>query len=130
MSKSKPLSKPSSLPYAILWVLTYSISLLLIKKITLPIPLGILLVLLTVAAFGLFIVKFSRDIGSMDEVDVRIHLEAAVIAFALGLLLLMTLGLLDLVLTLKKEDWSYRHLVPYMAIFYFIGLSISRRKYH
>ena len=66
----------------------------------------------------------------MDELAIRIYLEAAVIAFALCLLLLMTLGLLDLVIVLKKEDWSYRHLVPYLAIFYFLGLFIAKRKYN
>jgi hypothetical protein len=65
----------------------------------------------------------------MDEHEVRIQLEAVVVAFALGLLMLMTLGLLDLVVTLKKEDWSYRHVFPYFVIFYFIGLIISKRKY-
>jgi len=65
----------------------------------------------------------------MDEVQVRIQMEAVVIAFSLVLLMIMTLGLLDLVITVKKEDWGYRHLVPYFALFYFIGVVISKRKY-
>lgn len=65
----------------------------------------------------------------MDEVERRIQLEATVIAFTLALLLVMTLGLLDLVVILNKEDWGYRHLIPYLFIFYFAGLLISRRKY-
>lgn len=66
----------------------------------------------------------------MDEVQIRVQMEAVVIAFSFGLLLIMTLGLLDLVVTVSKEDWSYRHLVPYFTIFYFIGLFISKRKYN
>lgn len=66
----------------------------------------------------------------MDEVQIKIQLEAVVIAFSLGLMLLMTLGLLDLFITLNKEDWSYRHIVPLFATFYFTGLYISKRKYH
>jgi hypothetical protein len=65
----------------------------------------------------------------MDEVQIRVQMEAVVIAFSLTLLTIMTLGLLDLVVTLKKEDWGYRHLIPYFVIFYFIGLIISKRKY-
>ncbi len=66
----------------------------------------------------------------MDEVEIRVQMEAVVIAFSLGLLTLMTLGLLDLVITLNKEDWGYRHLFPYFVIFYFVGLIISKRKYN
>ena len=130
MSKSKQVSKNSNVPYAILWALTYIICLLLLKKTSPPPALGLFLALLPIATFGLFIVKFSQEVASMDELAIRIYLEAAVIAFALCLLLMMTLGLLDLVIVLKKEDWSYRHLVAYLAIFYFIGLFIAKRKYN
>ncbi|MEJ7610585.1 MAG: hypothetical protein WKF88_05335 [Ferruginibacter sp.] len=65
----------------------------------------------------------------MDEVERRIQLEAVVWAFTLGLLLLMTLGLLDFVVILKKADWSYIHLIPYFFTFYFLGIVISKRKY-
>lgn len=65
----------------------------------------------------------------MDEVQIKIQMEAVIIAFSLGLMLLMTLGLLDLFVSLNKEDWSYRHLVPLFVTFYFIGLFISKRKY-
>jgi hypothetical protein len=130
MSKTKQVSKNSNVPYAILWALTYIICLLLLKKTSPPPALGLLLALLPVITFGVFIVKFSQEVASMDELAIRIYLEAAVIAFALCLLLMMTLGLLDLVIVLKKENWSYRHLVPYLAIFYFIGLFIAKRKYN
>jgi hypothetical protein len=66
----------------------------------------------------------------MDEVHIKVQLEAVVIAFSLGLLLLMTLGLLDLIISLNKDDWSYRYLVPLFIAFYFFGLFISKRKYN
>ena len=66
----------------------------------------------------------------MDEVQIKVQMEAVVLAFSLGLLLIMTLSLLDLVINLNKENWGYRHLVPYFVIFYFIGLFISKRKYN
>ena len=66
----------------------------------------------------------------MDEVQVKIQMEAVVIAFSLGLLLLMTLGLIELSIQLNKDDWSYRHLLPMFMAFYFFGLVISRNKYN
>ena len=76
-----------------------------------------------------FIYSIIKGVSSMDEVQIRVQMEAVVIAFSLGLLMIMTLGLLDLVVILNKEDWGYRHLVPYFALFYFLGLFISKRKY-
>lgn len=58
----------------------------------------------------------------MDEVQIKVQMEAIVIAFSLGLLLLMTLGLIDLFITLNQENWSHRHLFPILIAFYFAGL--------
>ncbi len=129
MDTTKKASSKKVIFFAILWLITYSISLLVIKKLSPDATTGIVLSFLPVATFALFIFALVRGIASMDEVQIRVQMEAAVIAFSLGLLLLMTLGLLDLVVTLNKEDWGYRHLVPYFALFYIIGLFISKRKY-
>ena len=118
------------LVYAVLWVISYIGSLLVLKSFTLPKEVGIVLTVITALAFTVFIYKYYRSIFFMDEVQIKIQMEAVVIAFSLGLLLILILGLLDLVVALNKEDWSYRHLVPYFAIFYFIGLFISKRKYN
>lgn len=66
----------------------------------------------------------------MDEVQIKVQMEAIVIAFSLSLILLMTLGLLDLIMTLDKADWGYTHVFPFFILFYFIGLFISNRKYN
>ena len=129
MDKTKKTSSNKAAIFAVIWLVTYSISLLTIKKLSPDTTTGVILSLLPVVTFALFIYNFIKGVASMDEVQIRIQMEAAVIAFSLGLLMLMTLGLLDLVVTLNKEDWGYRHLVPYFAIFYFIGLFISKRKY-
>ena len=115
--------------FAGLWIITYTICLLTIKKASPDTTIGIVLSFIPVVTFGLFIYSIIKGVASMDEVQIRIQMEAVVIAFSLGLLTLMTLGLLDLVITIKKEDWGYRHLVPYFALFYFIGLIVSKRKY-
>jgi hypothetical protein len=115
--------------FAALWIVTYTVCLLTIKNATVSTTVGIILSFIPVLTFGLFIRSIIKGVGYMDEVNIRVQMEAVVIAFSLGLLMLMTLGLLDLAITIKKEDWGYRHLVPYFALFYFIGLIISKRKY-
>ena len=112
-----------------LWVTTYLICLLAVKKIAMIKAAAISLSLIPVLTFALFIYFFIKNIRNMDEVEKSIQLEAAVWAFSLGLLLLMTLGALDVVVVLNKKNWGYLSLVPYFVIFYFIGLFISRRKY-
>jgi hypothetical protein len=116
--------------YAIIWVMSYVGSLFALKSLDLPVEVGIALTIVTVLSFAVFIYKYYRSIFFMDEVQIKVQMEAAVIAFALGLLLLMTLGLLDLTLPLNKEDWGFRQIVPFFVVFYFIGLFISTRKYN
>ncbi|HEX8331470.1 MAG TPA: hypothetical protein VF622_02540, partial [Segetibacter sp.] len=115
--------------FAALWFISYTICFLTIKKASPDATTGVIISFIPVLTFALFIYSIIKGVSSMDEVQIRVQMEAVVIAFSLGLLSLMTLGLLDLVITLKKEDWGYRHLVPYFAIFYFIGLIVSKRKY-
>jgi hypothetical protein len=130
MDNSKKHLQDRVYVYAALWLFSYVGSLLALKNLTLAREVGIMLTIIPCLAFALFIYKFYRSIVFLDEVQIKIQMEAAVTGFALGLLLLMVLGLLDLVVTLNKEDWSYRHLIPYFTIFYFIGLFISKRKYN
>lgn len=130
MDKQKKHINDRVLVYAVIWVICYAGSLLALKSFNVPKEAGIVMTVCTVLAFAVFIYKYYRSIFFMDEVQIKIQMEAVVIAFSLGLLLLMTLGLLDLFVTLNKEDWSYRHLVPLFAVFYFAGLFISKRKYN
>ena len=123
----KPFS--SVIIFALVWGIAYAVCLLTIKKASPGTALGIVLSLIPVVAFGLFLYNMIKGAALMDEVQIRIQMEAVVIAFSLGLLTLMTLGLLDLVITINKEDWGYRHLVPYFALYYIIGLVFSKRKY-
>jgi NAD/NADP transhydrogenase beta subunit len=116
--------------YAVIWCLSYVGSLFALKTLDIPKEAGIALTIITVLAFAVFIYKYYRSIYFMDEVQIKIQLEAVVIAFSLGLLLLMSLGLLDLIITLNKNDWSYRDLIPFFFAFYFFGLFISKRKYN
>lgn len=64
-----------------------------------------------------------------DELERRIQLEALAVAFPLTLLLIMTLGLLQVAIDLSMDDWSYRHIWPMLYIFYLIGIMRARRRY-
>jgi hypothetical protein len=65
----------------------------------------------------------------MDELHRRVHLEALAIAFPLTMLLLMVLGLVELVIPLSPDDWSYRHVWQFLPLFYFLGLALTWRRY-
>ena len=115
--------------YAILWCICYIGSLFAIKTLSLSIAVNTLLTLISVLAFSVFIYKYYRSIFFMDEVQIKMQMEAIVFAFSMGLLLISTLGLLDLYIKLNANDWNYRFLVPIFILFYFTGLIIAKRKY-
>ena len=80
-----------------------------------------------VAAIALLaILRGARD---LDELEKRIQLEALAFAFVLAVLFLMTLGLLELAVTLNRDDWSYRHVWAMLPLLYFGGLVLARRRY-
>jgi hypothetical protein len=76
-----------------------------------------------------FLWAAAAHIRSLDELHRRVHLEALSIAYPLAVLLLLTLGLLELAVGLNPNDWSYRHVWPFLPCFYFLGLAIAWRRY-
>jgi hypothetical protein len=117
------------LVYAAIWILSDIGTLFAMKQLEVSREVGIVLTVINALAFALFIYKYYRSIFFMDELQVKVQMEAVVIAFFLGLLLIMTLGSLEMFIDLRKDDWSYRNLIPMFATFYIIGLFISKRKY-
>ena len=89
----------------------------------------IAIVLVPVIPAALFLYFFIRDVRGMDELQRRIQLEALAFAYPLTLLLLMTLGLLQLVMNLNPADWSYRHVWQFVIVFYLFGVWIAARRY-
>ncbi len=85
-----------------------------------------LLPVLPTAVFLWFVVSAVRG---LDELHRRVHLEALAIAYPLAILLLVTLGFLQLAIDLSPENWSYRHVWAYLPIFYCLGLVIAWRRY-
>lgn len=94
-----------------------------------PVWLRVAAALLPVVPTAVALAAIAVSVRGSDELQRRVHLEALAIAYPLAILLLMTLGLLELAVGLKLEDWSYRHTWTYLPIFYFVGLVIAWRRY-
>lgn len=125
--KPKPLTHP--LLWGVLWVLAYFGARFLLEAGPMSTGLRILVSISPGPFFANFLWRFIQGIRELDELDRRIHLEALAVAFPLSILLVMTLGLLELAVPLNPDDWSYRHIWPILFAFYFIGLSVARRRY-
>jgi hypothetical protein len=118
-----------ALPVSAFWVLSYLAARLALKELHLGPGLRVTVALIPVVPTALFLWLVVGNIRSLDELQRRVHLEALAIAFPLAILLLWTLGLLQLAIDLPAGDWSYRHVWVYLPLFYFIGLAIAWRRY-
>ena len=54
---------------------------------------------------------------------------AVAIAYPVVVMLLMTLGLVELVVPLNRDDWSYRHVWQMLGVIYLLGLFLAKRRY-
>jgi DMSO/TMAO reductase YedYZ heme-binding membrane subunit len=113
----------------ILFVLAYFIARVILKQAETAETLRVLAALLPVAPFIWMLWEIVKGIRGLDELEQRIQLEALAVAFPLSLILLMTLGLLEIAIQLPPEDLSYRHVWALLPLFYFIGLIMARRRY-
>lgn len=129
MKRSEPSKGYGVFYLALLWAASYIVSLFVLKESNPGKVAAIVAAVVPAVLFAWCVFSVIKSAANMDEVEVRIQMEAAVLAFALSFILIMTLGLLDLAVELNKEDWGYRHLVPYFMVFYLFGLFMARRKY-
>ena len=107
---------------------TYFGARFLLKQPDAPFPVAIALI--PVPFFVLFILAAVRMSRGLDELEQRIHLEALAFAFPAVLVVLLTLGLLQVAgVSLNSADWSYRHVWAFAFVFYFAGLALARRRY-
>lgn len=120
---------PKPLLAVAVFLVLYFLARLVLKQPDLAQPLRVTVALLPIPVFALFLLSFIRGLKALDELERRIQLEALVIAFPLAILLIMMLGLLELAVPLSPENWSYRHIWPFLTMFYFIGLAIARKRY-
>jgi hypothetical protein len=79
--------------------------------------------------FGWMLWEIVREISVLDELEQRVQLEALAIAFPLTLILLMTLGLLEIAVALPPEDLGYRHVWAMLPVLYYGGLVIAKKRY-
>ena len=114
---------------SVLFVLSYFVARFILEHHDLTDSVRVLAALLPVGPFAWMLWEIIKGIRKMDELEQRIQLEALAIAFPLSLILMMTLGLLELALELSKDDFSYRHVWAMLPVLYFAGLTFARRRY-
>lgn len=130
MTEARSIDRLTANPVipGIAWALIY-IAARFALELELAQRLRVLVALAPVLPFLLTLVGAVRGVRSMDELHRRVHLEALVLAFPLTLLFIMTLGLLELAVGLSADDWSYRHVLPVLIMFYAFGLWRAWRRY-
>lgn len=113
----------------LLWVAFYVVARGLLETAIEPPSLRVAIALLPVPFFVWWLWTWMRGVGQMDELERRIELEALAFAFPIAVVLLMTLGLLDLAIPLNPDDWSPRHVWAMMPALYYMGLWRAKRRY-
>lgn len=126
--KNSNQSRPTIF-WAAVSMATWLGSRIFLMECTYPKPLGYAVVLLTLVPFSLFLWQFFKIIRHGDELERQVQLEALALAFPLTVLGLMKLSLFQMIAPLSIENWSYRHLLPFVFVAYFVGLFLARRRY-
>jgi hypothetical protein len=126
VSNTPLLSRPA--PWVAAWFLAW-IGARVVLESTVPTWLRVVAALAPVPLAGAALLTIVRGARELDELEKRIQLEALAFAFVMAVLLLMTLGLLELAIPLNRDDWSYRHVWALLPMLYFGGLVLARRRY-
>ena len=113
----------------LLWVSVYLLSRGLLELAIPSAPLRVAIALLPTPFFVYYLWTWMKGVGEMDELERRIELEALGFAFPAAVVMLMTLGLLDLAMALSPDDFSLRHIWAMMPLFYYAGLWRAKRRY-
>ncbi len=119
----------NSVVWALIFAVGFAGGTFVLSRYTLAAPVAALVIAINALLFGVYTVKLIRSLRSLDEVQIRIQLEAVSIAFLLSLLLVMVLGMAGLVASFGLGTVSYLYVFPVLFFFYLIGLAVSRRKY-
>ena len=113
----------------LLWVSIYLLSRGLLELISGPGSIRVAIALFPVPFFVWYLWTWFKGAAAMDELQRRIELEALGFAFPAAIVLLMTIGLLDLAITLNPDDWSLHHVWLMLPLFYYAGLWRAKKRY-
>ena len=125
----KAKTKLTNVIWALVFAISFPISVFYLSKYNVQTPLALLIIVVNAILFVVFTAKQLQSIKSLDEVQIRIQLEAVSIAFILSLLVIMTFGMLGLVKALKFEEIDSLYIFAMLFLFYILGLIISTRRY-
>ncbi len=125
----KQKSGLTSVFWALMFAITFAGSVYILSSQDISVSITALTIVINVIVFGIYTLKFIQSIRLLDEVQIRIQLEAVTIAFALSLLTVMVLGLAGLVENLGLNNISYLYIFPLFFAWYFLGFLISKYRY-
>jgi len=113
----------------LLWASVYLLSRGLLELAIPSAPLRVAIALLPTPFFIYYLWTWMKGVSEMDELQRRIELEALGFAFPAAVVFLMTIGLLDLAVTLNPDDWSLHHVWLMLPLFYYAGLWRAKKRY-
>lgn len=113
----------------LLWASIYMLARGAMELEGLPPAARVVMALLPTPFFVWYLWTWMKGVGEMDELQRRIELEALGFAFPASLVFLMTIGLLDLAITLDPQDFSLHHTWLMLPILYYAGLWRAKRRY-
>jgi hypothetical protein len=113
----------------LLWISIYVLSRGMLELDLSPQPLRVLIALFPIPFFVWYLVTWMRGVARMDELQRQIELEALGFAFPAVLVILMTMGLLDVAVTLNPDDFRLRNTWLLLPMLYYVGLWRARRRY-
>jgi hypothetical protein len=116
-------------PYLVAFGVAYLGALFALRFVAMPRGAQIAVALAPAPIFALYLMRWIRAVRRLDELQRLITLEALAIAYPSALLLIMTLGLLEMVGAVKHDLINYLRLWPLVFWLYFIGLLVARRRY-
>jgi len=113
----------------LLWISIYLLSRGLLELTTVAPPVRVGLALLPLPFFVWYLWTWMKGVAAMDELQRRIELEALGFAFPATLVFLMTVGLLDLAITLEPKDFSLHNIWLMLPMLYYVGLWRAKQRY-
>jgi hypothetical protein len=113
----------------LLWITVYLVARgLLTLEIEAP-ALRVVIALLPIPFFCWYLWTWMKGVAAMDELQRRIELEALGFAFPATLVFLMTVGLIDLAITLNPNGFSLHQAWLMLPMLYYVGLWRAKQRY-